>query len=90
MSDPFFKNLERQIKETGAALWACRLCQNFAETFGAKVKAKLKEVTERMDGLQEKETHTEEIQQTQEKVDIVEKMEKCMEDMKKFGRTEGP
>jgi hypothetical protein len=61
MSDPFFKELELQIKEEGAALWACRSCQNFAEAFGVKVNAKLKEVKEKVDGLQEKvETHTKE------------------------------
>jgi hypothetical protein len=54
MSDPFFKNLELKIKETEAAFWACRSCQNFAGTFGAKVNLKLKEVEERIDGLQER------------------------------------
>jgi hypothetical protein len=86
MTDPFFKNLELQIKETGAAFWACRLCQSFAATFGAKVNAKLKEVEEKVVGLQEKvETHTEEIQQNKEKLvsveKKVEKMERNMEDM---------
>jgi chromosome segregation ATPase len=86
MSDPFFKNLELQIKETGAAFWACRSCKNFAATFGEKVNGKLKEVEEKVDGLQEKvETHTEEIQQNKEKFNNVgkkvEKMERCMEDM---------
>jgi hypothetical protein len=80
MSDPFFKNLELQIKETGAAFWACRLCQSFAATFGAKVNAKLKEVEEKVVGVQEKvETHTEEIQQNKEKLDNVGKKVEKME-----------
>jgi chromosome segregation ATPase len=86
--NPFFKNQELQIKETDAAFWACRSCQNFAATFGAKVNAKLKEVEERVDGLQENvETHREKIQQNKEKIGTVEKkaerMEKSLEDIEK-------
>ena len=78
MSDPFFKNLELQIKETGTAFWACRSCVSFANTFGAKVNEKLKQMDRRVDDLQEKvQANTGGLEEVQEKVDTVEKrMEK--------------
>jgi hypothetical protein len=78
MSDPFFKNLELQIKETGTAFWACRSCVSFANTFGAKVNEKLKQMDKRVDSLQEKvEANTGGLEEVQEKVETVEKrMEK--------------
>ena len=78
MSDPFFKNLELQIKETGTAFWACRSCVSFANTFGAKVNEKLKQMDKRVDALQEKvQANTGGLEEVQEKVDTVEKrMEK--------------
>jgi hypothetical protein len=78
MSDPFFKNLQLQIKEMGTAFWACRSCVSFANTFGAKVNEKLKQMDKRVDDLQEKvEANTGGLEDVQEKVETVEKrMEK--------------
>jgi hypothetical protein len=80
MSDPFFKNLELQIKETGTAFWACRSCVSFANTFGAKVNEKLKQMDKRVDDLQEKvDANTGGLEEVQEKVETVEKrMEKLV------------
>jgi hypothetical protein len=88
MSDAFFKNLELQKKEMGHSFWACRSCINFASTFEAKVNAKLAEVTERVDALQEKmDENTNGLADAQEKIESVEKkvekVEKKVEDMGK-------
>ena len=74
ISDAFFKNLELQLKEMGTAFWACRSCVSFANTFGAKVNAKLKEMDKRVDNLQEQvESNTGGLEKVKEKVDTVEK-----------------
>jgi hypothetical protein len=38
VSDEFFKFLAEQHKATGRAYWACRACNNFAQTMNAKFK----------------------------------------------------
>ncbi len=78
MSDPFFKNLELQIMETGTDFWACRSCVSFANTFGKKVNEKLKQIDKRVNSLQEKvEANTGGLEEVQDKVETVEKrMEK--------------
>ena len=81
ISDAFFKNLELQIKEMGTAFWACRSCVSFANTFGAKVNEKLKQMDKRVNDLQEKEeANTGGLEEVQEKVET---MEKRMEKLEK-------
>jgi hypothetical protein len=72
----------------GQAFWACRSCVNFASTFGAKVNAKLKEVSDRVDALEGRMTENanglEEAQQQIESVEkAVEKVENTVNNMEK-------
>jgi hypothetical protein len=88
ISDPFFKNLELQKKEMGTAFWACRSCVNFASTFGAKVNARLQEISDKVDTLEARmEENAGGLEKVQEKADAVEKkveeVETVVENMEK-------
>jgi len=88
ISDPFFKNLELQIKEMGQSFWACRSCISFASSFATKINTQLKEVNSKLDQVQDKvKENSEEIKETQAKVGEVEKVvgkvEKSVESMEK-------
>ncbi len=88
ISDAFFKNLELQKKEMGQSFWACRSCVSFASTFATKVNAKLKEVSDRVDTLQEKvDANTGGLEEVSKKMETVEKKveqaEKTVTDVEK-------
>ncbi len=50
MSDAVFKSLQMQMKETGMAWWACRECLSFSQ----KINAQFKNMSQRIDGMEEK------------------------------------
>ncbi len=47
ITDEFFKHLEDQVKNTGAAYWACRPCTNYS----AGITRNMRRVEQKVDGL---------------------------------------